>query len=256
MGLWVSCVIQRSMGIVANRMFAGLHDSEFYPLLSRWQCEDPSRMVSAILCGFPEAKRHAKYPKRARYENFHLIRKLIRIVNFLISHDDSGQRHAFELCFSIKTDNLLDDPAGRMLSPYAQKSLADLDRILYDLLEGGPSDLLDLQDTQPLDHEDLDMVAANRRLGSLPEPRQTTALTAKVKRVIQARAWSQIRTTTVLTIGTLLPRDVCEIVIDFALDAEDIPWDPTCLHRGKGGHRHVKSGHGRENVRGHVLREG
>lgn len=201
------------------------------------QC--PAQLVQSVLSSFREAValssleiRRVDNSRRSleKFRNFWT--KLCAILRKLLAFD-GGENHAFELCFQIRIH--------RLLGP-GDVPTSNLDRVLMSLLSGLPA--VPHAPARPV--PGVEFPAMSRRLrrsmqkyGCAPENTIVRgsriykdrcacyrASSLRLLHELQTRAHCQVRSKVMLTIGAIVPGELCDTILEFALRAENIPADP------------------------------
>lgn len=233
--------------------------------LEAYTIPDPETFVQDIRHSLQKPGLYRRVADQVRlpaHDSKHLPSMIRCFVEKLLMLED-GHRLAFELCFAIKLDSSMVkyEPCGRMgLDSSGFSRNEELENYIVRLQQGfwislWPGEAL--PDEQRLGQNEIEPAAARRRLWASMETKGCQALngdslctyfdtqgegyrvTLPLKncwchrrtslwllRELQRKAYGRIRSTVMLTLGQLVPADVCELLFEFAMAAEEIPLDP------------------------------
>lgn len=215
---------------------------------------DPRRLVQAIFTSLPEAAILHKQQMNRNLGSIHRSKVIVDDILVIADKLDTlpnGQYHAFDLCFTIKTEALLG--AG----PRTWQSMQRIDSRIFALLPGnkGPR-----PSRSPNRVTDLNFAERSRilwqsmqRLGctlDFERSKQHAMADCGCQRwqnfhlldLLWQGAHRQIRCKILLTLARLLPREICDLLFEMALAAEDVPSDPHVAKSGAGIGRLLRVG--------------
>lgn len=204
-----------------------LETIDFEDRVKEIEVQSPGELVQSVLCSLSEAvallgldinSPLLSYDRKKRYSFWN---KLYAIAKKIVSFE-GGEVHAFELFFRIRIDSLLGD--ARTTS---------LDRRLMNPLCGLPV----VRDASARPVPDLDFAATSRTLRRSMRERGCVrrdlqhrnllsiddrcacyrANSLELLQELQTKAWSQIKAKVLLTVGTLVPKELCDAILEFAL---------------------------------------
>lgn len=215
----------------------------FYKTIDKMTVTDPAEMVQSLLFSVVEAAALAKVlgrqSNRLEFLNRSIDEKLSHVVQKLLALEGS-YRHAFELCLSPWMIAVQDAAEQGVQSSFRDSEIRAMRHTFYMLLSGF---VVNGQQLATYGIRDVDFAAASRRLWCSVQAygciknnldRRSVfgsrnchrAASFKMLHDLQTRAWGQVRARVLLTIGILVPKEVCDEIFQFALAAEQIPHDP------------------------------
>lgn len=239
------CDLSTPLGIDSELTATVMDWGTFRKATDKMIITNPAEMVESLLYSEVEAAALTKILGRQRHKRDSLDRgigvKLFNVLHQLLVLDGS-YRHGFELCLSSWLIAVQDAAEQCGQSAFLGCEIRTMGQTFAMFLRGF---FVGGQQLATYGIWDVDFAEASRRLwrsmqayGCATKRNDRSAFglrdchrraSFEMLHTLQTRAWGQVRARVLLTIGTLVPKEVCDEIFLFALAAEQIPEDPRVL---------------------------
>ena len=226
-----------------------LPDEEFGIILSTCKLNDAAEMVRSTIASLPHAIQETKFPLLLNNE-CHLVHKLCTIIGKVLTFPD-GTKHAIDLCVHLLSTSVLYGCGDKRLNRTEAEIrsfqyVQELNELLLVLLDfavlGKPQTLSGLPRVHGFTATELcrriQEGARAHGCGLIPKvvdypyeqifAGDCTCLrrsSLKALQAVQKLAYGEVRSKIFLTIGTLLPADLCMLIFEHSMAVEYCPLD-------------------------------